>query len=34
MDKNIQRDENVEVTIISDTDKPTLHNKKIYFDAE
>ncbi|MCX6822591.1 MAG: hypothetical protein NTX91_01150 [candidate division SR1 bacterium] len=29
-----QRDENSEVTIISEADKPTLNNKKIYFDAE
>ncbi|MCX6824138.1 MAG: hypothetical protein NT085_03340 [candidate division SR1 bacterium] len=34
MNKNIQRDKNDEVTILSDTDKPTLNNKKIYFDAE
>ena len=34
MDKNIQRDENDEVAIISDPNKPTLNNKKIYFDAE
>ena len=29
-----QRDKSAEVTIISDTEKPNLNNKKIYFEAE
>jgi len=29
-----QRNQNDEIHIISDTEKPNLNNKKIYFDAE